>query len=263
MPNWVTNRLTIEQPSIKLFKETCVDENGEFSFNKVLPVPGCMNIESSGSLYIREDDDVYKFIDMILKFYPDIWEVDGDPKSEEACRNFINKFEQKVKDRGHNYTGNDRTLTAALAKTYCRKHIGYEDWYNWCIDNWGTKWDACDIYDDLFDADGFLEFSTAWSMPNNIYARMAESGIQFRGSWADEDIGNNCGMFFTTDDGELVIQDAGEITEDTVAFSIAVQGYEDLAAYYDGYLDDDPERYAKLVNPEREKEYKRLAEMVM
>jgi hypothetical protein len=263
MPNWVTNRLTIEQPSIKLFKETCVDENGEFSFNKVLPIPGCMNIESSGSLYIREDDDVYKFIDMILKFYPDIWEVDGDPKSEEACRNFINKFEQKVKDGGHNYTGNDRTLTAALAKTYCRKHIGYEDWYNWCIDNWGTKWDACDIYDDLFDADGFLEFSTAWSMPNNIYARMAELGIQFRGSWADEDIGNNCGMFFTTDDGELVIQDAGEITEDTVAFSIAVQGYEDLEEYYDGYLEDDPELYAKLVNPEREKEYKRLAEMVM
>lgn len=261
MPNWVTNRLTIEKESIKLFKETCVDENGEFSFNKVLPIPGCMNIESSGALYIPKGEDVYEFIAMILKIYPDIWEVDGDPTSEEACLNFIDKFNQKVKDVGHNYAGDLYKLKAAIAKTYCIKHTGYESWYDWCIDSWGTKWDACDIYDDMFDDDGFLEFNTAWSMPEYVYAKMAESGIQFSGSWADEDIGNNCGMFYTTDDGELVIQDAGEITEDTVLFSIAVQGYENLEEYYDGYEDNDD--YSDLVNPEREKEYKRLAEMVM
>lgn len=261
MPNWVTNRLTIEQSSIKLFKETCVNENGEFSFSTILPIPGCMNIESSGVLYINKNDDVYKFIDMILKIYPDIWEVDGDPTSEEVCLNFIDKFNQKVKDGGHNYADPNNRLKSALAKTYCLKHTGYESWYDWCIDNWGTKWDACDIYDDMLDTDGFLEFYTAWSMPENVYGMMAELGIQFRGSWADEDIGNNCGMFYTTDGGELVIQDADEITEDTVAFSIAVQGYEDLEEYYDRYEKD--EGYNDLVNPEREKEYKRLAEMVM
>ena len=263
MPNWVTNKLTIEKESIKLFKEKFLNENGEFSFNKVLPIPGCMNIESSGVLYISKDDAVYEFIDLILKTYPDIWEVDGDSTSEEACLNFIDKFNQKVKEGGYTYDDTSKRLKSALAKTYCIKHTGFDSWYEWCIDNWGTKWDACEIYDDTFGTDGFMEFSTAWSMPDIVYAKMAELGIQFRGSWADEDIGNNCGMFYTTDDGELVIQDAGEITEDTVAFSIAVQGYEDLAAYYDGYLEDDPERYAKLVNPEREKEYKRLAEMVM
>ena len=41
-----------------------------------------------------------------------------------------------------------------------------EDWYNWSLDNWGTKWDACEPYIDHNDIDYFaVSFESAWSPP--------------------------------------------------------------------------------------------------
>ena len=43
-----------------------------------------------------------------------------------------------------------------------------KDWYNWSLDNWGTKWDACEPYIDHNDIDYFaVSFETAWSPPIN------------------------------------------------------------------------------------------------
>ena len=43
------------------------------------------------------------------------------------------------------------------------------NWYNWCIDNWGTKWDACDCFmaTEQHEEHNEIEFSfnTAWSPP--------------------------------------------------------------------------------------------------
>ena len=40
-----------------------------------------------------------------------------------------------------------------------------DDWYNWCIENWGTKWDIL-CYDDRVEED-YTEFSfdRAWGPP--------------------------------------------------------------------------------------------------
>jgi len=48
-----------------------------------------------------------------------------------------------------------------------------KDWYNWSLDNWGTKWDACEPNICHNDIDYFaVSFETAWSPPidwiNNI-----------------------------------------------------------------------------------------------
>lgn len=50
-----------------------------------------------------------------------------------------------------------------------------EGWkYNWCVENWGTKWDACDVY--LSESEGELDytFNTAWSPPENVVEKMIE-----------------------------------------------------------------------------------------
>ena len=48
-------------------------------------------------------------------------------------------------------------------------------WYSWCISNWGTKWDACDV-DIEFEDSQILElrFDTAWSPPEGIVERLRE-----------------------------------------------------------------------------------------
>ena len=48
-------------------------------------------------------------------------------------------------------------------------------WYHWCIANWGTKWDACDISIDYDDSEQLeLEFSTAWSPPEGVMQELKD-----------------------------------------------------------------------------------------
>ena len=42
-----------------------------------------------------------------------------------------------------------------------------QSWYNWNIDNWGTKWDAYDVYVDLEGC--HASFTTAWSPPTPVF----------------------------------------------------------------------------------------------
>ena len=53
--------------------------------------------------------------------------------------------------------------------------------YNWCIDNWGTKWNA---YDAKFEDEGdrlIFNFSTAWAPPEPIIRKLIEMfpGLSF------------------------------------------------------------------------------------
>ena len=48
-------------------------------------------------------------------------------------------------------------------------------WYHWCISNWGTKWDCCELDIDYQDDEQLdLTFSTAWSPPEGIVEKLRE-----------------------------------------------------------------------------------------
>jgi hypothetical protein len=45
----------------------------------------------------------------------------------------------------------------------------HDDWYNWNVSNWGTKWDACEPHESR-EVDGLtIFFETAWSPPEPIF----------------------------------------------------------------------------------------------
>ena len=69
-----------------------------------------------------------------------------------------------------------------------------EGWYDWCIANWDTKWNACDIdiQEDEYSLD--YDFQTAWSPPIAVIKAMIkqfpkltftlryfEQGMEFNG----------------------------------------------------------------------------------
>jgi hypothetical protein len=69
------------------------------------------------------------------------------------------------------------------------------DWYEWRCENWGTKWDVCDV---LFDGVG-LEYSddqkvaafsfhcwTAWAPPVPVWDRLHAMGIEVEADYQDE-----------------------------------------------------------------------------
>lgn len=68
----------------------------------------------------------------------------------------------------------------------------YATWYTWRIDNWGTKWNA---HDTRIVSSEVVEFTTAWSPPHKVIAKLAAKfpAEDIEHLWADEDIGYNLG----------------------------------------------------------------------
>ena len=81
------------------------------------------------------------------------------------------------------------------------KDIG-DDWYDWSIDNWGTKWDVSETYE---DDEGFICFDTAWSTPIELINFLSEQYTEliFEVHYADEVLGTNCGMYQIKNGQEL------------------------------------------------------------
>lgn len=55
------------------------------------------------------------------------------------------------------------------------KKYGVDNWYDWAIKNWGTKWDAYDgDMDVVIDTEIISSFTTAWNLPIPIFKKIAE-----------------------------------------------------------------------------------------
>lgn len=74
------------------------------------------------------------------------------------------------------------------------------DWYDWRIENWGTKWDIYDATCDRIDANALvISFLSAWSPPIGVFHKLVDMGFDIDARYFDEGwlfIGQ-----FTADDG--------------------------------------------------------------
>ena len=82
-----------------------------------------------------------------------------------------------------------------------RKTHGYTNWYDFCVNEWGTKWDVGANGDDGHyseqDSNGVVfNFDSAWSPPLAAYTKLMEQGFEilayyyepgmaFAGRWED------------------------------------------------------------------------------
>ena len=78
---------------------------------------------------------------------------------------------------------------------------GYYDderWYDWCIQNWGTKWDfGKREHDDPVAIEGNkveVSFDTAWSPPVEFYQKLVELDYNIRGSYFEPGM-SYCGIW--------------------------------------------------------------------
>lgn len=64
--------------------------------------------------------------------------------------------------------------------------------YEWCIKNWGTKWNAYTLSINWDE----ITFQTAWSYPTPIYEALSKKFPEtiFEVEYADDDFGANCGI---------------------------------------------------------------------
>lgn len=105
-----------------------------------------------------------------------------------------------------------------------RELYGKNNWYDWSIVNWGTKWNAYGFDESKeFQIGNDLRFLTAWSAPHPVIAKLSEmsQSVKFEHEWADEDIGMNCGRHVYYD-GERIEEYYPESERDRLEFASRV-----------------------------------------
>jgi hypothetical protein len=108
---------------------------------------------------------------------------------------------------------------------------GDQDWYMWRVNNWGTKWDICDVYiDDDKEQDTIsFSFNTAWAPPVEAFTTWAftDGRVQFSLEYWEP----GCGFVGeTTYDGEYLDTndvDSGSDPEEYKRIASETWGYEE------------------------------------
>lgn len=61
-----------------------------------------------------------------------------------------------------------------------------DNWYSFCVENWGTKWGDRESNYYLDDENTIvINFDTAWSPPIGIYAKLHEMGLEVKASYVE------------------------------------------------------------------------------
>lgn len=193
MPNHITNQITFgsDSASLAAFQKMLRDMRmegqplGSIDFNKLLPMPKELNMES-GTQTERGLELVQGYHDMLYKLERQKVLMSPESHAERLrqCEGLYRK--KRMAD----------PETWALGEQAYRnlQRFGSPTWYEWCNQNWGTKWNAYDCRQ-LREDSNTMVFFTAWSAVPRIVELLSkeypEQTITYR--WADEDIGHNVG----------------------------------------------------------------------
>lgn len=195
MPNWVKNIVKMRGiVNLPLFSEE--DGATDFDFNKLIPMPVELNIES-GSMTER-------FIVYFLTERCTVPIQDLDPIKKVTLNKLVTnmlhpiswpeKVVDMVRKQMSSATCEERDKAYETGRQYVSNYekYGFPTWYEWCIHNWGTKWNASDTV--ILNTDTIL-FDTAWSNPEPVIMKLAEMypDAEIEHWWADENIGYNTG----------------------------------------------------------------------
>lgn len=258
MPNWVTNQITLTgtNQSLKRFAEAVEGGGDEFNFNKIIPMPESLNITAGG----RQEEAIMAYLTHNCSIELDDNELMKSKLVKYGVKNMFSdtdEWHKKVFERTkemiskdgpdkkysfgvslHPSENKEMTLKEA-GMIYCSNFdlYGSVNWYDWCCENWGTKWNACDVCCDwISDNELSYTFSTAWSSPYGVFKKITEDypDISFEVLYADEDVGSNCGRIIFNN-SELMHWEPDD-RRSAVAFALDVLGYDDDV---EDYLDED------------------------
>ena len=200
MPNYIQNKLVVKNESSEMidkFIEFISGEETNFDFNKIIPMPSILKDTIEGSetdkglyIYLRENNLLEEYVALSKSIiFP----------SNEKYNSMSNEELKRLYDIGEKHFN-------------AYKETGYFSWYKWCINEWGTKWNAMDTMVYSEDNSATFFFTTAWCGIPMLIDKLHElfPNLKFEYMYADEDFTCNCGIGFTNENGEFefrVIED--------------------------------------------------------
>lgn len=174
MPNYVHNILRIEDG----FDQLDIFTDNDFDFNKIIPMPKELNI-TKGSvnyygmylLWKETKENIKKGIDTTKNaiLLNEIEEVFNEGHSSTGS---IADMESRI--NGWHDTKEEEEKALNNGRAYVNNYIkyGYPTWYEWCLANWDTKWNAMDTR--IIEVENEIYFTTAWSPPINVIKELSK-----------------------------------------------------------------------------------------
>ena len=221
MPNWVQNNIKFsgDTAEIKKMLETIKNDEisfGSIDFNKIIPMPDSLNIECGS----RTD----KGIEMVKNY------LESMPEELKGKEGTYEEFIADLRNHSTDISDEKEKKIWDIGVTAVDNLYKYNapTWYEWCNDNWNTKWNACgyDENTDYSDSD-FIWFQTAWSAPVPVIQKLSEMypNIELTLEFADEDLGQNCGeMKFK--DGDIFEEYIPQTGKEAIEFAAKVWEYD-------------------------------------
>jgi hypothetical protein len=96
---------------------------------------------------------------------------------------FLNEFIPLPKEL-EDTTAPARETDEALVAKY-----GASDWYSWCVNNWGTKWDISPYACDIENGQLVGSFDSPWGPPTAAYEKLEEMGFSVRAYYSEPGMG--------------------------------------------------------------------------
>jgi hypothetical protein len=158
MPNHVAQQLSIIGEEAPTILQRIAGNDEAVDFNNVIPMPKELDIADTvdGRMGLAV---ITGRCDEFLAYH---W------VSEKGVRNAVEFAAYVERERPH---------AIDLARQYVsnQQKFGHATWYDWCIANWGTKWNAYFVLDPEYVTGGaMIRFSTAWSPATPVIARLSE-----------------------------------------------------------------------------------------
>jgi hypothetical protein len=97
----------------------------------------------------------------------------------------------------------------------------YKNWYDFCVNEWGTKWDVGGDDGYINDIEGglILSFDSAWAPPTKAYERLTEMGFKVHAMYYEP------GMCFAGvwEDGIDTYYEYGDMSSDEIVECLPVE----------------------------------------
>ncbi|MEE0993085.1 MAG: hypothetical protein UH542_08915 [Bacteroidales bacterium] len=222
MPNHVINLLSFDGNESEIKKmltairpDKTDDESPNIDFNKIIPMPEELNIESSTSL----DKGLEAYAEFISNYLNlGRWKrtcLDCSLQTLESAFCESKGISEKEWELG-------KKALINLVK------YGAQDWYDWSCEHWGTKWNAYNSkYLGACSSEGSdIVFLTAWAEPEPVILELSKQypDIVITHSFANEDIGAGCGQRVYSK-GAFVYEQIPE-GEEAIDFACNLWGYD-------------------------------------
>lgn len=219
MPNHVTNKIEITSANAKEAIDFMRTQKSEFDFNKVIPMPETLNVESGSrtdaalAYALSEGFKAVLTVNQIGKYFEDEFFT----SKEDVVIRDLTTAKRLIDD---NSETSESLLKLGKKIISNVDNHGAKTWYQWSIPNWGTKWNAYEIT----IKENQVTFDTAWNTPVIVLeAWIAKFKLSCTVKAFDE--GHNFWFIKNYKDGELE-SDRDSLNEDLNSLCKELKGYD-------------------------------------